>query len=98
MQYPFQVGDVVRVIDSGYYCGHYLREGAIVTVVQLEVYGEKIIINVQGDENSFVRHELGWSRKPYGDYCQSIGEKQIELVSRYVPALKKHIDPQIPII
>jgi len=98
MQYPFQVGDVVRVIEANHYSGHYLRKGAIVTVVQLEVHGEIIVINVQGDESSFARDGMGWSRKPYGDYCQSIGEKQIELVSRYVPALKKHIDPQIPII
>ena len=56
-QTNFCIGDTVVVTDASYGSGHYLRKGAVVTILHID--GFSVNATVQGDAYSFKDGEEG---------------------------------------
>lgn len=95
IQTDFKIGDMVIVIDDSSRCGHYLRKGAIVTIVEIDDF--KVNATVQGDFSSFRDNDGGWKSILYGPYCQCIGLNQIAYTNQCLCA-SIYSNPQLPTI
>ena len=69
-QTNFCIGDTVVVTDASYGSGHYLRKGAVVTILHID--GFSVNATVKGDASSFKDGEEGWESGRYGKHCQCV--------------------------
>ena len=95
-QTNFCIGDTVVVTDVGYACGHYLRKGAVVTI--LDIDGFSVNATVQGDASSFKDGQAGWESALYGKHCQCVSLDQVAHIDRCFSDISTYSHPKLPII
>ena len=96
IQADFKIGDVVMVIDDSYRCGHYLRKGAVVTILHID--GFSVNATVQGDAASFKDGQGGWESGLYGKHCQCVSLDQVAHIHRCFSDISTYSHPKLPII
>lgn len=101
-QTNFCIGDTVVVTDVGYGCGHYLRKGAVVTILHIDgflhINGFSVNATVQGDASSFKDGQGGWESALYGKHCQCVSLDQVAHIDRCFSDISTYSHPKLPII
>ena len=95
-QTNFCIGDTVVVTDASYGSGHYLRKGAVVTILHID--GFSVNATVQGDASSFKDREEGWESALYGKHCQCVSLDQVAHIHRCFSDISTYSHPKLPII
>ena len=95
-QTNFCIGDAVVVTDASYGSGHYLRKGAVVTILHID--GFSVNATVQGDASSFRDGEEGWESGLYGKHCQCVSLDQVAHIHRCFSDISTYSHPKLPII
>ena len=95
-QTNFCIGDAVVVTDASYGSGHYLRKGAVVTILHID--GFSVNATVQGDASSFRDGEEGWESALYGKHCQCVSLDQVAHIHRCFSDISTYYHPKLPII
>ena len=95
-QTNFCIGDAVVVTDASYGSGHYLRKGAVVTILHID--GFSVNATVQGDASSFKDGEEGWESGLYGKHCQCVSLDQVAHIDRCFSDISTYSHPKLPII
>ena len=95
-QTNFCIGDAVVVTDASYVSGHYLRKGAVVTILHID--GFSVNATVKGDASSFRDGEEGWESGLYGKHCQCVSLDQVAHIDRCFSDISTYSHPKLPII
>lgn len=95
-QTNFCIGDTVVVTDASYGSGHYLRKGAVVTILHIDDFS--VNATVQGDASSFKDGLVGWENALYGKYCQCVSLDQVAHINRCFSDTSTYSHPKLPII
>ena len=95
-QTNFCIGDAVVVTDASYGSGHYLRKGAVVTILHID--GFSVNATVKGDASSFRDGEEGWESGLYGKHCQCVSLDQVAHIHRCFSDISTYSHPKLPII